>query len=82
MSTSTRGRPRLLTDAQVKRIMDWYRSPRSIRELAQAMGVTQSVIEHCIHIGGHYKQASPESIAAVREMNRSRRQRLRKAGWL
>ena len=80
---STIGRPRRLTDRQVKIILAWHirfllwravrRTLKSQRQLARELGVSQATISHVIRLGGHYKQISPER----REMEASRRSRTR-----
>jgi hypothetical protein len=65
---STIGRPRALTDRQVKIILAWHvrylfwRALRGAlktqRELARELGVSQATISHVIRIGGDYKRAS------------------------
>jgi hypothetical protein len=70
MAKSTIGRPRALTDRQVKiillehaRFIAWKalgQSLKSQRQLAQELGVSQGTIAHVIRIRGHYKQVSPD----------------------
>jgi hypothetical protein len=65
---STIGRPRALTDRQVKIILAWdvrylfWRALRGAlktqRELARELGVSQGTISHVIRIDGDYKRAS------------------------
>jgi Trp operon repressor len=72
---STIGRPRALTDRQVKIILAWHvryllwralrKTLKSQRQLAQELGVSQSTISHVVRLGGEYKQISPEGRAAV-----------------
>ena len=67
---STIGRPRKLTDRQVKLILSWhvrYQSWRALgtklksqRQLAKELGVSQATISYVVRSGGHYKQVSPE----------------------
>jgi Trp operon repressor len=67
---STVGRPRALTDRQVRevlaehaRFLTWkaLRSTvKSQRELAQELGVSQGTINLAIRTGGQYKQVSPD----------------------
>ena len=66
---STIGRPRALTDRQVKIILAWHvrylfwRALRGAlktqRALARELGVSQGTISHVIRIGGDYKRGSP-----------------------
>ena len=79
---STHGRPRSLTDAQVKAIMTWYYSPRSVPEFAKHMKLPASTIRHCIEIRGRYKQASPELRRQALSERRREVARLRRKGWL
>jgi DNA-binding MarR family transcriptional regulator len=67
---STIGRPRALTDRQVKIILAWHvrfviwralrKTLKSQRQLARELGVSQSTISYVIRLGGQYKQISPE----------------------
>ncbi len=79
---STLGRPRTLTDAQVKAIMDWYYGPRSLAKFARHMNLSVFVIEYCIHIRGRYKQPSPELRQQNLSQRQSQMQRLHGDGWL
>ncbi len=72
----------MLSEAQVRQVLEWYRSPRSVPALARAMGVSRGCIQHCIRVCGQYKQAAPEHVAQVRARQTAHRQRLRKRGWL
>ena len=67
---STIGRPRVLTDEQVARILKWhdailkFKARRSklitLRQLAKELGVTHGAITSVIRQRGEFKQASPE----------------------
>jgi hypothetical protein len=60
---STIGRPRVLTDEQVARILAWHEAHIQLgtsKELAVELGISQSVIGHAIARRGQYKQPSPE----------------------
>lgn len=66
---NTIGRPRKLTDRQVKIILAWHaryviwralgRTLKSQRELARELGVSQSTISYVVRLGGRYKQVCP-----------------------
>jgi transposase len=66
---STIGRPRKLSERQVKVILAWHmrfllwrafrKTLKSQRQLARELGVSQSTISYVIRIGGLYKQMSP-----------------------
>jgi transposase len=83
---STIGRPRALTDRQVKIILAWHvryllwralrKTLKSQRQLAQELGVSQSTISHVVRLGGEYKQISPEERAAVTRRRRRRPKRV------
>ena len=85
---STIGRPRALTDRQVRIILAWhvrYRLWREFRttlktqrQLAQELGVSQATISHVIRIAGQYKQVSPELRDAQIKGRRRTRARLRR----
>jgi hypothetical protein len=67
---STVGRPRTLTDQQIRTILEEYanylvwralrRSVMSQRDLARAMGVSPATISHAVRLQGKYKQPSPD----------------------
>jgi hypothetical protein len=89
---STIGRPRVLTERQIRRVLAAYtrflawkalrRTVQSPRQLAEEFGVSYATIRFAIHSREHYKQASPERRAA--ELRRRRRAfaRLRAKGLL
>lgn len=60
---STVGRPRMLSDAQVARILDWQRTRRTIAQLAAELGVSTGVVRACLSRGGRYKLPAPEQRA-------------------
>jgi hypothetical protein len=78
---STIGRPRALTDRQIRRILAAYdrflawralrRTVKSQRQLAAEFGVAPATIGLAIRLRGDYKQAPPEE--RVAEMKRRRR---------
>jgi transposase len=63
------GRPRKLTDGQVRIILEWHarylawrsigRTLKSQRTLARELGVSQATISYVVHLGGRYKQVCP-----------------------
>ena len=67
---STIGRPRLLTDEEVAKILTWHeqilawkalrRSLKTQRQLAAELGVSSAAISYVIACRGQYKQPSPE----------------------
>jgi hypothetical protein len=85
---STIGRPRALTDRQVKIILAWHvrylvwralrKTLKTQRQLARELGVSQATISHVIRFGGDYKQASPECRAVEIKRRRRTRARLRR----
>ncbi|MBV6417185.1 MAG: hypothetical protein CMLOHMNK_01824 [Steroidobacteraceae bacterium] len=54
--TSTIGRPRVLTDEQVAEILAWYRSRRTLTQVARQYGVSVSTIRDVVARAGSYKQ--------------------------
>jgi len=66
---STIGRPRKLTDGQVRIILDWHarylawravgKTLKSQRTWARELGVSQSTISYVVRGGGAYKQVCP-----------------------
>jgi hypothetical protein len=79
---STKGRPRLATDAQVAAIMQWYRTRKTLRQFAHEIGLSRSLVQYVISRRGEYKQCSPELREATREAQRIRRKQLVERGWL
>ena len=85
---STIGRPRALTDRQVKIILAWHvryliwralhKMLKSQRELARELGVSQATISQAIRLAGEYKQISPDLRAAAIRVRRRTRVRERK----
>jgi IS30 family transposase len=89
---STIGRPRALTDRQVKIILAWHvrylvwralrKTLKTQRQLARELGVSQGTISQVIRVGGNYKQVSPEFRATEIKGRRRTRARLRSEGLL
>ncbi|GMU68387.1 MAG: hypothetical protein AMXMBFR37_07200 [Steroidobacteraceae bacterium] len=50
------GRPRALTDEQVKEILEWYRSRKTFAQVAKGYGVSVSTIRDLIARNGIYKR--------------------------
>ena len=79
---STIGRPRALTDHQVRIVLSEYArfvawrklrsTVKSQREIAREFGVSQATIGVAIRSQGQYKQASPENRAAELARRRDR----------
>jgi hypothetical protein len=67
---STVGRPRTLTDQQIRMILEEYakyiawrarrRCVMSQRDLARAMGVSPATVSYAVRLRGKYKQPSPD----------------------
>jgi hypothetical protein len=67
---STIGRPRVLSEEQIKVVLAWRvrylfwralrRSLKSQRQLAQELGVSQSTISYVMRNGGRYKTRVPK----------------------
>jgi hypothetical protein len=89
---STIGRPRRLTDRQVKIILAWHfrfliwralrKTLKSQRDLARELGVSQATISYVIRLGGRYKQVSPERRTAEIRQRSEKLARLRRKGLL
>jgi hypothetical protein len=85
---STIGRPRALTDRQVKIILAWHvrylvwrglgQTLKTQRQLARQLGVSRGTISHVIRIAGDYKQVSPECRTVEIKWRRRTRARLRR----
>ena len=59
---STLGRPRTVTDAQIREILAWHAAKRTNRQKAQELGISLEVLAYVIRTHGEgYKQPSPES---------------------
>lgn len=73
---STTGRARVLTDAQVRRILRWQRDRRTLVQVARENGVSPNTVYWVIHNGGHYKRAAPLTgveFRRIREWQRTRK---------
>lgn len=79
---STKGRPRLVTDAQVEAILEWRRTYKPLRVFAAELGLKKSTVQYVIERKGQYKQPSPEKRDVVVSERRRRVERLREGGWL
>ena len=58
---STSGRRRLLTDAQVLRIIEWQRMRKTLIQVARENGVSPTTIYKVIEEGERYKKSAPPS---------------------
>lgn len=56
---STIGRPRSLTDEQVRAVLEWNRTRRTLVQVAREYHVSVSTIRSIIRRKGQYKRASP-----------------------
>lgn len=79
---STKGRPRVVTDAQVEAILEWHRTHKPMRVFARAIGLNKSTIWRVIEHNGQYKQPSPEKRGLVLSSRKRRFEQLREDGWL
>jgi transcriptional antiterminator len=80
---SVYGRPRLLTAAQIVRILAWHDARVTLKQLSAELRVSTSTIVHVIKTRGtHYKQAAPEERLASLQAHRARRRQLRAANLL
>lgn len=77
---STKGRPRVVTDAQVEAILEWHRTYKPLRVFAAEIGLKKTTIQHVIGRKGQYKQPSPEKRGIVVSERRRKVERLREAG--
>ena len=81
-----------MTDAQVEVILKWHTdvqrirelaaAVKTIRELAQELGLSRGTISDVIARRGVYKQPSPEQRAAEVGKRKRRMARLREDGFL
>jgi transposase len=82
---NTIGRPRMLTDEQVAKILAWHEELsawramgahlKSLRQLARELGVSPSTVLQVIHSRGSYKKSSPDIRGS--EVNQRRRRATR-----
>jgi hypothetical protein len=78
---STKGRPRVISDAQVAAIMEWHRKRKRLRQVAEEVGLSVKRVQYVISREGRYKQPSPEHRDAVVEARRARLRTLAARGW-
>lgn len=56
---STKGRTRVLTNAQVSRILQWQRERKTVGQVARENRVSSGTIYTVIRNGGKYKRSLP-----------------------
>lgn len=71
---STLGR-RVLTDAQVQRILQWQRDRKTLVQVARENGVSPGTIYRVIDSGGQYKRVLPLTHAELRRVREWQRNR-------
>ncbi len=89
---STMGRPRALTDLQVEAILAWHAqivewkarraALKTLRQLAQELGVAPATVSHVIRCAGKFKQPSPEKRGGELGRRRRRFAQLREQGFV
>lgn len=89
---STLGRPRFVTDDQVRTILHWHtqilawkaqrKNLKTKRQLAADLGLSPSTISHVIACRGQFKQPSPEKRPLELNNRHHRLKRLRSQGFL
>jgi len=79
---STIGRPRLVTDAQVRTILTWHTNRKTMAQLARELNLPVTTVARVIQCKGQFKQPSPEQRQAVVEHRRALRKRLSSEGWI
>jgi transposase len=68
------GRPRLLGEAQIERVLNWYRNRLTLEDLARELKVSAATLRRVIRTQGRdYKQPPPERRAEAIEAVRRRR---------
>lgn len=72
---STNGRTRFLTDAQVRRILQWQRNRKTLLQVARENRVSPGTIQRVIDSGGQYKRALPLTDAELRRVREWQRNR-------
>ena len=65
---STSGRTRFLTDAQVRRILEWQRNRKTLGQVARENRVSSGTIYRVIDSGGEYKRSLPLTGAELRRV--------------
>jgi hypothetical protein len=76
------GRPRVLTDGQVRRILKWHLSRKSVKDIARELGVCTTTIATCIRNRGAYKLPSAEVRRDVLSSRRVRYRALKARAWI
>jgi DNA-binding CsgD family transcriptional regulator len=71
---STHGK-RLLTDMQVRRILQWRRDRKTLGQVARENGVSSGTIYTVIRNGGHYERSLPLTDAQLRRVLKWQRNR-------
>ena len=75
------GRPRLLGEAQIERVLNWYRNRLTLEDLARELKVSAATLRHVIRTQGRdYKQPPPERRAEAIAEVRRRRERMAQEG--
>jgi len=84
---STVGRPRLVTDAQIARILEWHdalmawkaqrKTLLTVCELARELQLSRGTIHDVVRSRGQLKQPSPEHREAERALRRQRMRQIR-----
>jgi transposase len=70
------GRPRLLGEEQIERVLQWYRNRRTLEDLARELKVSAGTLRRVIRTQGvGYKQPPPERRAEAIAAARRRRVR-------
>lgn len=65
---STKGRTRLLTDAKVRRILQWQRDRKTLVQVARENGVSPGTIYTVIRNRGQYKRSLPLTAGELRRV--------------
>lgn len=74
------GRLPKVTGVKVARILEWARNRKTRAQLAQELGITETLVGHVIARRGQYKSASPEDRARNLRERREKVKRYR-ARW-
>ena len=70
---STAGRPRFLTDAEVRQVLEWQRNRKTLVQVARENGVSPGTVYRVIRSGGRYKRRPPDSHPGNRSVVRGRK---------
>jgi len=82
----------MLTDTQAQAILAWHKEvlawkarrneTKTLRQIADEMGVSRAAVSRVIAQGGEFKQPSPEELSGEISRRKRRMKHLRERGYL